>query len=159
MALHPQAQALLELMESFGDPPIETSTPEAVRALRNSRIRPPTVSLDEIRDVDAGGVPARLYRPSAEQGLGLLVYLHGGGWVLGSLDTHDNLARSLADESGCAVLSVAYRLAPEHPFPVGAGRRVHRGPLGARERETPSGAIPTGSRSAGTRPAPTSLRS
>jgi acetyl esterase len=119
MPLHPQAQALLELMESLGDPPIETSTPEAVRALRTSRIRRPTVSLDEIRDVDAGGVPARLYRPSTEQGLGLLVYLHGGGWVLGSLDTHDNLARSLADESGCAVLSVAYRLAPEHPFPSG----------------------------------------
>lgn len=119
MPIHPQAQALLELIESLGDPPIETSTPEAVRALRNSRIRPPTVSLDEIRDVDAGGVPARLYRPSAEQGLGLLVYLHGGGWVLGSLDTHDNLARSLADESGCAVLSVAYRLAPEQPFPSG----------------------------------------
>jgi acetyl esterase len=119
MPLHPQAQALLEVMESFRDPPLETSTPEAVRALRNSRIRPPTVSLDEIRDVDAGGVPARLYRPSAGRGLGLLVYLHGGGWVLGSLDTHDNLARALADESGCAVLSVAYRLAPEHPFPSG----------------------------------------
>jgi acetyl esterase len=117
--LHPQAQALLEVFESFGDPPIETSTPEAVRALRNSRLRPPTVSLEEIRDVDAGGVATRLYRPSADTGLGLLVYFHGGGWVLGSLDTHDNLARALASESGCAVLSVDYRLAPEHPFPAG----------------------------------------
>ena len=82
----------------LGDPPLEESTPEAVRALRASRLRPPTVTLAEIRDVDAGGVPARLYRPSAEPGLGLLVFLHGGGWVLGNLDTHDNLARALADE-------------------------------------------------------------
>jgi acetyl esterase len=119
MPLHPEARALLELQESFGDPPIETSTPEAVRALRASRIRPPTVSLDEIRDVDAGGVPARLYRPAAAAGLGLLVYFHGGGWVLGDLDTHDHVARALAAESGCAILSVDYRLAPEHPFPEG----------------------------------------
>ena len=119
MPLHPQAQALLDAVQSFGDPPIEQSTPEAVRALRASRLRPPTVTLAEIRDVDAGGVPARLYRPSAEPGLGLLVFLHGGGWVLGNLDTHDNLARALADESGNAVLALDYRLAPEHPFPAG----------------------------------------
>ncbi len=119
MPLHPQAQALLELFESFGDPPLETSTPQAVRALRRSRLRPATVSLPEIRDVDANGVPARLYRPSEASGLGLLVYFHGGGWVLGDLDTHDNLARALSAESGHAVLSVDYRLAPEHPFPAG----------------------------------------
>ena len=75
--------------------------------------------LPEIRDVDAGGVPARLYRPSAQDGLGLLVYLHGGGWVLGSVETHDHVARALAAQSGCAVLSLDYRLAPEHPFPAG----------------------------------------
>ena len=119
MPLQPQAKALLETIESLGDPPLEESTPEAVRALRASRLRPPTVTLAEIRDVDAGGVPARLYRPSAEPGLGLLVFLHGGGWVLGNLDTHDNLARALADESDSAVLALDYRLAPEHPFPAG----------------------------------------
>jgi acetyl esterase len=75
--------------------------------------------LHEIRDVDAGGVPARLYRPSPDDGLGLFVYLHGGGWVLGSVETHDHVARGLAEESGCAVLSLDYRLAPEHPFPAG----------------------------------------
>ena len=119
MPLHPQAQALLEAFAALGDPPIETSTPEAVRALRMSRLRPPTVEIEEIRDVAAGGVPARLYRPSGERGLGLLVYFHGGGWVLGNLETHDNLARALAAESGHAVLSVDYRLAPENPFPAG----------------------------------------
>jgi acetyl esterase/lipase len=117
--LHPEAQELLERLESFGDPPLETTTPEAARALRRSRLRPPTVELPHIQDVDAGGVPARLYRPGDETGLGLLVYFHGGGWVFGDLDTHDCIARALAAESGHAVLSIDYRLAPEHPFPTG----------------------------------------
>jgi acetyl esterase len=117
--LHPEAAALLEQFASLGDPPLERSTPEAVRALRASRIRPPTVELPEIRDVDAGGVRARLYRPSVDADLGLLLYLHGGGWVLGTIETHDHVARALAAESGCAVLSLDYRLAPEHPFPAG----------------------------------------
>jgi acetyl esterase len=117
--LHPQAQAVLDLLESLGDPPLEESTPDEVRALRTARIRPPTVELPEIRDINAGGVPARLYRPSHSPALGLFVYFHGGGWVLGTLDTHENLSRVLAASSGHAVLSVAYRLAPEHPFPAG----------------------------------------
>jgi acetyl esterase len=116
--LHPQAQAVLDLLDSYGDPPIEESTPEAVRALRRSRLRPPTIELSQVRDLDAGGVPARLYRPSDEPGLGLFVYFHGGGWVLGDVDTHDAIARRLAASSGHAVLSVDYRLAPEHPFPA-----------------------------------------
>jgi acetyl esterase len=119
MPLHPEAQALLRQFEALGDPPIESSTPEAVRALRAARIQPPTIALAEIRDLDAGGVPARLYRPTTDATLGLLVYFHGGGWVLGNVDTHDHVARALAAESGCAVLSVDYRLAPEHPFPAG----------------------------------------
>ena len=119
MPLHPEAEALLRQFQALGDPPIESSTPEAVRALRASRIQPPTIPLAEVRDMDAGGVPARLYRPSAEANLGLLVYFHGGGWVLGSVDTHDHITRALAAESSCAVLSVDYRLAPEHPFPAG----------------------------------------
>ncbi len=119
MALDPQAADLLAQLEALGDPPLEESTPEAVRALRRSRLRPPTIELDEVRDVDAGGVPTRLYRPTPEPELGLLVYLHGGGWVLGDLDTHDNLAREIAAGSGCAVLCVDYRLAPEQPFPAG----------------------------------------
>ena len=116
MALHPQAVALFEYLDSFGDPPIETSTPEAVRAARRARLQPPSIAVHEIRAVDADGVPARLYRPSDDPGLGLFVYFHGGGWVIGDLDTHDHVARGLAVESGHAVLSVGYRLAPEHPF-------------------------------------------
>lgn len=119
MTLHPEARALLDQLAALGDPPMESSTPEAVRALRASRIQPPTIDLAEIRDLDADGISARLYRPSTDLPLGLFVYFHGGGWVLGSIETHDHVARALAAESGCAVLSVDYRLAPEHPFPAG----------------------------------------
>ena len=118
MALHPQAQAVLELIAAFGDPPLEEDTPAAARARRQSRLRPPTEPIHERRDLDAGGVPARLYRPNDDDGLGLLVYLHGGGWVVGSVDGHDNLCRILANRAGAAVLSLDYRLAPEHPFPA-----------------------------------------
>jgi acetyl esterase len=119
VSLHPQAEALLAKIDAFGDPPIEESTPEAVRALRRARLRPPTFEIEDIRELDCDGIPGRLYRPGPEPGMGLLVFLHGGGWVLGDLDTHDNFARGLAALSGHAVLSVDYRLAPEHPFPAG----------------------------------------
>jgi acetyl esterase len=118
MPLHPQAQSLLALIEQIGDPPIEQSTPEQARAARKARQRPSTEQVQEIRDVDADGVPVRLYRPRADDGLGLLVFLHGGGWVIGDLDSHDNVCRALANGSGHAVLSVDYRLAPEFPFPA-----------------------------------------
>lgn len=124
MPLHPQARLLLEMMEALGDPPIELDTPEAARERRRSRIRPSDEPVHEVRDLHAGGVPARLYRPNDDDDLGLLVWLHGGGWVLGDLDTHDNICRALANRSGAAVLSVAYRLAPEHPFPAGLGDAV-----------------------------------
>ena len=119
MPLHPQAEEVLAALDSFGDPPIEESTPSAVRETIRARELPATVDVHEIRSVDCGGVPGRLYRPSDGDRLGLLVYFHGGGWVICDLDTHDDLTRRLAVESGCAVLSVDYRLAPEHPFPAG----------------------------------------
>jgi acetyl esterase len=65
-----------------------------------------------------GGIPARVYRPLDSPGLPILVYLHGGGFVLGSPDTHDGLCRTLAADAGCVVVSVDYRLAPEHPYPA-----------------------------------------
>jgi len=71
-----------------------------------------------VEDVDAEGVPARLYRPTGNE-RNVLVWFHGGGWLSGSVESYDPLARSLARDAGCAVLSVEYHLAPEHPYPVG----------------------------------------
>ncbi|MBV8964963.1 MAG: alpha/beta hydrolase [Mycobacteriaceae bacterium] len=67
----------------------------------------------------AGVLPARYYRPETDEISPLLMYLHGGGWVIGDLDTHDNVCRLICREAGVPVLSVAYRLAPEHPAPAG----------------------------------------
>ena len=80
------------------------------------------VALHEVRDLAVegphGAVPLRLYHPVAERPLPALVFLHGGGWILGSNDTHDRIMRLLAQKSGAAVVGVDYRLAPEHKFPV-----------------------------------------
>ena len=110
---------MLALLASLGEPPLETCTPVQARQIRAKRQRPSSEHIHATRDLDAGGVPARLYRPNDRHGLGLLVYLHGGGWVIGSIETHDNVCRILANSSGHAVLSVDYRLAPEHPYPAG----------------------------------------
>ena len=105
-------------MAELGEPPLESCTPVQAREIRARRQRVSTEPIYQTRDVDAGGVPARLYRPDDRTDLGLLVFLHGGGWVIGNLDTHDNICRILSNSSGHAVLSVEYRLAPEHPFPA-----------------------------------------
>ena len=106
-------------MASLDEPPLETCTPMQAREIRARRLRPSTEPIHHSRDVDAGGVAGRFYRPNDRDDLGLLVFFHGGGWVLGNLESHDNLCRSLANSSGHCVLSVDYRLAPEDPFPAG----------------------------------------
>jgi acetyl esterase len=118
MPLHPEAEEFLAIAESFGDPPLEQDTPTAVRARLKERQQTSAIHVHEVRAVDCSGVPARLYRPSDGDALGLLVYFHGGGWTICNLDTHDDMLRRLTNDSGCAVLSVDYRLAPEHPFPA-----------------------------------------
>jgi acetyl esterase len=111
-------------MEQTGLAPFESGTPQQARDARAASRMPPTEDVHEIRDLDAGGVGARLYRPNADSELGLLVYLHGGGWLLGDLESHDNVCRSLANRTGHAVLAIDYRLAPEHPFPAGLGDAI-----------------------------------
>jgi acetyl esterase len=69
---------------------------------------------------DGGLIPVRIYRPSAASPLPALVFFHGGGFVIGGLDSSDRVCRALANGSGCVVVSVDYRLAPEHPFPAAA---------------------------------------
>jgi acetyl esterase len=89
-------------------------------ARKYARERDENVAVDDIRiPLEGRSLGARIYRPKAASGpLPLIVYFHGGGWVVGDLDTHDALVASLALASQCAVASVDYRLAPEHPFPA-----------------------------------------
>src|SRR5690349_19355446 len=75
------------------------------------------VAIARVRDDEVAGVPVRSYEPEGADGT--LVYLHGGGWVLGNLESVDAVCRALANESQTKVVSVDYRLAPEHPFPAG----------------------------------------
>ena len=118
MPLHPQSAALLAAMEALGAPPLETQEAAKARAGFNAMTVPSKEPIHEMRDLDADGVPVRLYRPNDRRDLGLLVYFHGGGWVFGNIDSHDDVCRKLANQMGHAVLSVDYRLAPEHPFPA-----------------------------------------
>ncbi|MCX8570083.1 MULTISPECIES: alpha/beta hydrolase [Hyphomicrobiales] len=106
-------------------PPLDLSNVDvpALRAAVNAAGWPTECAeMASVEDIfvagGAGGIPARLYRPRHGEALPLLVFLHGGGFVLCSLDTHDNFCRALAKAGDCAVLSVDYRLAPEHKFPA-----------------------------------------
>ena len=146
--LHPQARTLLNLIEQSGMPLTHTLTPVAARAYYRDRrtfTQPAPSEVGEVRDLSADGphgpIPLRLYKPLAQKGAGtaasseklpVLVYYHGGGYVIGDLDTHDVLCRELANLSACAVVAVDYRMAPEHRFPVAvddalaAARWVHK---------------------------------
>jgi acetyl esterase len=120
--LDPQARALIDLMVEKGVPPTHTLTPAQARAFYRDRrgfTQPEPPAMAEVRDLRAGDVPLRLFRPVlTDQALPVLLYLHGGGWTIGDLDTHDVLCRQLAVEAGCAVVSVDYRMGPEHRFPA-----------------------------------------
>lgn len=116
--LHPQARAALGVQHRV--PLSVANLPAVRRSIRDATpdevgAGPP---VGRVVDVDAGGVPARLYRDDTGERRPVLVYAHGGGWVMGDLDTHDGLCRHLAAATGWAVLAVDYRLAPEHPYPT-----------------------------------------
>jgi acetyl esterase len=118
MTLHRQTAELLAGIAALGLPPIDELTPGEAREQRAALLRPSPEPIAEVRDVDANGVRARFYRPATTRSRGLLVWFHGGGWVLGDLESHDDLCRALANRGGFCVLSVDYRLAPEHPYPA-----------------------------------------
>ncbi|MFI9008894.1 alpha/beta hydrolase [Actinosynnema sp. NPDC053489] len=121
--LHPEAQLLLRLQRLSGED-WRTTTPAANRlALARSSALVGGRAIDgvAVRSLSLDGVPGRFYEPTGlAEGSPLLVFYHGGGWVSGDLDSHDNLCRYLAVEGGVRVLSADYRLAPEHPFPAAA---------------------------------------
>jgi acetyl esterase len=84
---------------------------------QRARERPRGPEMLTVRELRIGELPVRLYRPVPGR-IPLVVYLHGGGWTIGSLESHDRVCRRLADGSGAAVLAIDYRLAPEHPWPA-----------------------------------------
>ena len=120
MPLHPQSETFLEAIASQGGPGWDEMPPAESRELFSGLkdlfgIGP---ELPNVVDCDCSGVPARRYHPVADEPRPAIVYFHGGGWVLGNLETHDAVCRRLARESTCVVIAVDYRLAPENPFPA-----------------------------------------
>lgn len=121
--IDPELQ-LLEAAIAVRDAALPWSiTPAEARAVLDQPWPGPHIPVAEVRDLmmstGTRQVPCRLYHPHPTDTLPLTLFFHGGGWALGTLDTHDRLARAIAVETGCAVLAVGYRLAPEHRFPAG----------------------------------------
>jgi acetyl esterase len=118
--LDPQVQAVLDVMADTGFT-FEGVTAEELRA-RANMVVPSPIEVASITDATvpgpAGDIPVRIYRPSEEDGLPVVVFFHGGGWVIGDLESHDHAARAIASKAGCVVVAVDYRLAPEHRFPA-----------------------------------------
>ena len=119
MPVDSQVKAFLEEFAKF--PPLHTLTPDVARSV--TLPSPPALAVERVEDLlvrspDGHDIPVRLYRPRCATSLPMVVFFHGGGWVLGNLDSHDSLCRCIAVQGACAVLSVDYRLAPEHKFPA-----------------------------------------
>lgn len=127
-ALHPDASKLLAMMREAGRPAFEQLSPEVARAsyaATRAAVQMPEEATAETEDLvvagPGGDLRVRLHRGAStrqEDILPCLLYLHGGGWVIGDLDSHDGICRRLANEGACCVVAVDYRLAPEHPFPA-----------------------------------------
>ncbi|MCB1647738.1 MAG: alpha/beta hydrolase [Pseudomonadales bacterium] len=119
MPLNPVVAAILEQAAAAGAPPLSDGTPAEGRAMYQA-MNAANVKVDmaQVEDLNAGGVPVRVYRSSLADNRPCLMYFHGGGWVIGDLETHDNVCRHFAKEADCTVIAVDYRLAPEHPFPA-----------------------------------------
>ena len=125
-SVHPEAQAVLDRVEALDVLPLNQHGPQGARDLMD-QLRP-SVEGPAVGDVSArtvpgydGGpeVPVRVYRPAGAGPFPTVVYLHGGGFVLGNLDSHDLVCRHLCREAEVVVVAAAYRLAPESPFPAG----------------------------------------
>jgi acetyl esterase len=126
MALDPQARAILDQMAAMGNQPInELSVSEArqnASAMAAMQDAPEAVAAVEDRTLagPGGDLPIRIYVPFGKGPFPVVMYFHGGGWVIGGIESSDGLCRMLVNASGCIVVSVDYRLAPEHRFPAAA---------------------------------------
>lgn len=130
MTLHPQARAVLDLVAAGGAVEPSDEHLAEIRAAFGMLVAVgagPAADVADVRDLEiptpAGGVPVRVYRPSGSGSTGesllpVVVFFHGGGWTIGGIDDYDPIARSVANASGAVVVSVGYRLAPEHPYPA-----------------------------------------
>lgn len=122
MALHPQARQLIDMVEAAGYPALPDLAPPAAREQARTLIDVigpgPEVHLVEDFTIAVHGasIAARQYEP--EEAAATILWVHGGGWTICDLDSHDAMCRLLANASGCRVVAIDYRLAPEHPFPT-----------------------------------------
>jgi acetyl esterase len=120
MPLDPQAQAVCDLVNTIALPPSD----ERLLEIRDGYAGLVTMmagapeAVFAVDDVDADGVPVRVYRPSPDPDLPVIVFFHGGGWTIGTVEQYDAVTRQLANATDAIVVSVDYRLAPEHPFPA-----------------------------------------
>ena len=122
MALDPQMKALLDQMAAANLQPFHKLTPQEARAARRApQGEPEPVAHVEDRTIPGPGgeIPVRIYVPKGNGPFGVLVYFHGGGWVVGNIDMTDQPCRMLTNAGRCVTISVDYRLAPEHKFPAG----------------------------------------
>ena len=124
MPLHPEAQSLLDALAEMGSPPFECMTVPQARVATAAflDLQPPAEEVGTVSDRalpgPAGDIPVRIYVPHGQRTRGVLVYFHGGGWVIGDIETVDRPCRSIANAADVVVVSVDYRLAPEHPQPA-----------------------------------------
>jgi acetyl esterase len=123
MPLDIQMKSVLDAMAAAGNPAFHTLTPREARRIAAARPQPgqpePVAKVEDRKiPSSAGDIPIRIYTPPGIPPFGVLVYFHGGGWVLGDIAMTDQPCRLLANASGCMVVSVEYRLAPEHKFPA-----------------------------------------
>lgn len=121
--LDPQLAALLDFLDGSGYPPMEEGSPEdgraGFRAMTVGLVQPEAVvPVGSVEDAEVAGRPVRVYRPEDDAPTATVLFIHGGGFVIGDLDTHDQCCRRLVRDTGAVVVSVDYRLAPEHPFPA-----------------------------------------
>lgn len=125
MPLHPQAEMLIQMAEQSGLPVLATLSPSTARDtydLRAAGLESSSIIGEVINRTipgPGGDLPIRVYRPhDAGDATPCLMFFHGGGWVIGTIDTHDLVCRALTEATNATVVSVGYRLAPEHPFPA-----------------------------------------
>ena len=144
--MRPEIAVAIRRAEEQGVPPLSEQGVEGARQTHAEQTRlvagpPEPVEEVQERTIDGPGgpIPVRVYRPSTAGPPGAVAYFHGGGWVVGTLDTYDTVGRALANAAGALVVTVGYRLAPEHPFPAALNDSVaavdwlgrHAGELGA----------------------------